>query len=48
MMYQTLVSQAAILAYIDVFAMLAILCVLCVPLMFFFSPVKAAGGAGGH
>jgi DHA2 family multidrug resistance protein len=48
LMYQTFVSQAAILAYIDVFAMLAIMCALCVPLMFFFSPVKAAGGAGGH
>jgi DHA2 family multidrug resistance protein len=48
MMYQTFVEQAQILAYIDVFSMLAILCVLCVPLMFFFSPVKAAGGAGGH
>ena len=47
-MYQTFVSQATILAYIDVFAMLAVLCALCVPLMFFFSPVKAAGGAGGH
>ncbi|MGN6087124.1 DHA2 family efflux MFS transporter permease subunit [Trinickia sp.] len=48
MMYQTFVSQATILAYIDVFAMLAVLCACCVPLMFFFSPVKAAGGAGGH
>jgi DHA2 family multidrug resistance protein len=48
MMYKTFVSQATILAYVDVFAMLAILCALCVPLMFFFSPVKAAGGAGGH
>jgi MFS transporter, DHA2 family, multidrug resistance protein len=48
MLYQTFVSQATILAYVDVFAMLAVLCVLCVPLMFFFSPVKAAGGAGGH
>jgi DHA2 family multidrug resistance protein len=48
LMYQTFVSQAAILAYVDVFVMLAILCAFCVPLMFFFSPVKAAGGAGGH
>jgi DHA2 family multidrug resistance protein len=48
MLYQTFVSQATILAYVDVFAMLAVLCVFCVPLMFFFSPVKAAGGAGGH
>ena len=48
MLYQTFVSQATILAYVDVFSMLAILCVFCVPLMFFFSPVKAAGGPGGH
>jgi len=46
MLYQTFISQATILAYVDVFAMLAVLCALCVPLMFFFSPVKAAGRPG--
>ncbi|WP_118182829.1 DHA2 family efflux MFS transporter permease subunit [Paraburkholderia phosphatilytica] len=46
--YQTFVSQATILAYIDVFAYLAIFCLCCVPFTFFFSPVKAAGGGGGH
>lgn len=47
-LYETFVSQATILAYLDVFAMLAVFCLLCLPLSFFFSPVKAAGGAGGH
>ncbi|PTB22490.1 EmrB/QacA family drug resistance transporter [Trinickia symbiotica] len=47
MMYQTYIEQASTLAYIDVFAMLTILCAVCVPFMFFFSPGKAAGG-GGH
>jgi MFS transporter, DHA2 family, multidrug resistance protein len=47
-LYQTFVSQATILAYLDVFAYLAIFCLCCVPLTFFFSPVKAAGGGGGH
>ncbi len=46
LLYQTFISQATILAYVDVFAMLAVLCALCVPLMFFFSPVKAAGRPG--
>ena len=47
-LYTTFVSQATILAYIDVFAYLAVFCVCFVPLTFFFSPAKAAGGAGGH
>jgi DHA2 family multidrug resistance protein len=47
MMYQTYIEQASMLAYVDVFAMLTILCAVCVPFMFFFSPGKAAGG-GGH
>jgi MFS transporter, DHA2 family, multidrug resistance protein len=46
-LYQTFVSQATILAYVDVFAMLAIFCILCIPLTFFFSPAKASGG-GAH
>jgi DHA2 family multidrug resistance protein len=47
-LYQTFVQQTTILAYVDVFAMLTIFCACCVPIMFFFSPAKAAGGAGGH
>jgi MFS transporter, DHA2 family, multidrug resistance protein len=46
-LYQTFVSQATILAYVDVFAMLSIFCILCIPLTFFFSPAKASGG-GAH
>ncbi len=46
-LYQTFISQATILAYVDVFAMLSIFCMLCIPLTFFFSPAKAAGG-GAH
>jgi len=46
-LYQTFVTQATILAYVDVFAMLSIFCILCIPLTFFFSPAKAAGG-GAH
>ena len=47
-MYNEFISQSTILAYIDVFAILAIFCALCIPMTFFFSPAKAAGGAGGH
>ncbi|MFC0399407.1 DHA2 family efflux MFS transporter permease subunit [Paraburkholderia rhizosphaerae] len=46
-LYQTFVSQATILAYVDVFAMLSIFCMLCIPLTFYFSPAKASGG-GAH
>ncbi|WP_244817846.1 DHA2 family efflux MFS transporter permease subunit [Caballeronia sp. Lep1P3] len=47
-MYKTLVSQATILAYLDVFAACAIFSFLFIPITFFFSPVKASGKPGGH
>jgi DHA2 family multidrug resistance protein len=47
-LYTEFISQSTILAYVDVFAMLAVFCALCIPMTFFFSPAKAAGGAGGH
>jgi DHA2 family multidrug resistance protein len=47
-LYTTFISQSTILAYVDVFAYLAVFCILFVPVAFFFSPTKAAGGAGGH
>jgi DHA2 family multidrug resistance protein len=47
-MYKTLVSQATILAYLDVFSACAIFSFLFVPLAFFFSPAKASGQGGGH
>ena len=47
--YQTLIAQAGLLAYMDVFLYCAILAFAFVPLTFLFSPVKKAGGApGGH
>lgn len=47
-MYKTLVAQATILAYLDVFSACAIFSFLFIPLAFFFSPVKASGQGGGH
>ncbi|MEK6295057.1 MAG: DHA2 family efflux MFS transporter permease subunit [Paraburkholderia tropica] len=47
-LYETFVSQATILAYIDVFGILACFCALFIPLALLFSPVKASGAAGGH
>lgn len=47
-LYETFISQATILAYIDVFTILAIFCAACIPLTFLFTPAKAAGGPGGH
>ncbi|SDB90072.1 DHA2 family efflux MFS transporter permease subunit [Paraburkholderia lycopersici] len=46
-LYETFVSQATILAYIDVFGILACFCVVFAPLALLFSPVKASG-SGGH
>ena len=46
-LYETFVSQATILAYIDVFGILACFCFLFAPLALLFSPVKASG-SGGH
>jgi len=43
--YQTLVRQATLLAYIDIFRLLAFLCVLCVPAALLFKKVRARGGA---
>jgi DHA2 family multidrug resistance protein len=41
--YQSLLQQAGILAYIDLFAFSAIMCFAMVPLSFLFAPVKAGG-----
>jgi DHA2 family multidrug resistance protein len=46
--YQTLIAQAGLLAYMDVFLYCAILAFAFVPFTFLFSPVKKAGGAPGH
>jgi MFS transporter, DHA2 family, multidrug resistance protein len=44
--YQTLIAQAGFLAYKDVFLYCALVAFAFVPLTFFFSPVKRAGGPG--
>ncbi|HEX5601574.1 MAG TPA: DHA2 family efflux MFS transporter permease subunit [Pyrinomonadaceae bacterium] len=44
-MYQTLVRQATLLAYIDNFRLLAFLCLLCMPAGLLFKKVRARGGA---
>ena len=44
-MYQTLVRQATLLAYIDNFRFLALLCLICLPAGFLFKKVRARGGA---
>jgi DHA2 family multidrug resistance protein len=46
--YQTLIAQAGLLAYVDVFFYCAVLAFAFVPFTFLFSPVKKAGGAPGH
>jgi DHA2 family multidrug resistance protein len=47
--YQTLIAQAGLLAYMDVFLYCALLAFAYVPFTFLFSPVKkAAAASGGH
>jgi DHA2 family multidrug resistance protein len=47
--YQTLIAQAGLLAYKDVFLYCALMAFAFVPFTFLFSPVKKAGAAtGGH
>jgi DHA2 family multidrug resistance protein len=49
MLYQTLLAQAQILAYSDVFVICAVLSILIVPLTFLLSSAKVGqGGGGGH
>ncbi len=45
-LYQTLIAQAGLLAYKDVFLYCALVAFAFVPFTFFFSPVKKAGGPG--
>jgi DHA2 family multidrug resistance protein len=44
-LYGTLVRQATVLSYIDVFRLLSFLCLLCVPAALLFERVKAKPGA---
>jgi DHA2 family multidrug resistance protein len=43
-MYQTLVRQATLLAYIDIFRILALICLICLPAGLLFKKVKSRGG----
>jgi DHA2 family multidrug resistance protein len=43
--YQTLVRQATLLAYIDNFRSLAFLCFICMPAALLFKKVRARAGA---
>ena len=45
LLYGTLQQQANLFAYIDTFRWLALLCLVCVPLVFLFRRMKAHGGA---
>src|SRR5262249_13055131 len=44
-LYGTLVKQATVLSYIDIFRLLAFLCLLCVPATLLFERVKKKAGA---
>ena len=47
-MYGQLLQQSSLLAYIDTFRLLAWLCVLCLPLLFFFKKTRARGSISAH
>lgn len=47
-MYKTMISQARILAYIDVFIGLSIVALVLIPLCLLLSPIKGKGSAGAH
>ena len=44
-LYQTLIGQATLLAYIDIFRILAFLCIACVPVALLFRKVKSTRAA---
>jgi len=46
--YQNLIAQAGLLAYMDVFFYCALLSFAFIPFTFLFSPAKASGGGGDH
>jgi DHA2 family multidrug resistance protein len=47
-MYQTLQQQASLWSYVDLFRLLVIVCLLCVPLVFLFKKPKGGVVAGDH
>jgi DHA2 family multidrug resistance protein len=48
LMYQTLQQQASLWSYVDLFRLLVIVCLLCVPLVFLFKKPKGGAVAGDH
>jgi DHA2 family multidrug resistance protein len=44
LIYNDLLRQSAMVAYVDVFRLLAWLCVALIPLMFFMKPIKPRSG----
>jgi DHA2 family multidrug resistance protein len=47
-LYQQLVRQATLVAYVDTFQLIALVCLLCVPLVFLFRRVRAARPVAVH
>ncbi len=47
-LYQQMIVQARILAYVDVFTGLGVIAFILIPLCFLLSPVKSEGSAGAH
>ncbi|SFM88795.1 MFS transporter, DHA2 family, multidrug resistance protein [Izhakiella capsodis] len=47
-LYQEMIAQSRILAYIDVFIGLSLLALILLPFCFLLSPVKSEGSAGAH
>jgi len=47
-LYQEMIAQARILAYIDVFTGLSIVALLLIPFCWLLSPIKSEGSAGAH
>src|SRR5438105_15764229 len=43
-LYQLLLQQVALLSYVDNFRLIALVCLLCVPLVFLFRRVRARAG----
>ncbi len=48
LVYTTLQTQAAVLAYMDVFALCAILAFCVIPLTLLFTPMKGGGAPAAH
>ena len=45
LMYGSLVQQSTLLAFVDTFRLLALLSLLCIPVVFLLKKIKPAGGS---